>query len=123
MLLPVLCTSASQHTLERCWRLPPTRRRLFWWPLALAGGQHAAPVALCPYFLPCLDPLAVPARMPQWGSRCIDGKLAVTALTDNSYSSSQVTGAVKYQVVLQVIACRDFSDALTFPVALGAAST
>lgn len=61
--------------------------------------------------------------VPEWGSRCIDGKLAVTALTDNSYSSSQVTGGVKYQVVLQVIACRDFSDALTFPVALGAAST
>lgn len=61
--------------------------------------------------------------VPGWGSRCIDGKLAVTALTDNSYSSSLVSGAVKYEVVLQVVACRAFSGALTFPLAVGAAST
>ncbi|KAL4451468.1 hypothetical protein ABPG75_007130 [Micractinium tetrahymenae] len=61
--------------------------------------------------------------VPGWGSRCIDGKLAVTALTDNSYSTDKVTGGVKYEVVLQVVACRAFSGALTFPVAVGAAST
>lgn len=61
--------------------------------------------------------------LPQWGASCIDGNLAVTAITDNSLANDVVTGGHKYEVVIDVVACRAFSGAVNFPIALGAVSS
>ena len=58
----------------------------------------------------------------QVGSKCIGGKLAVTAVTDNSLSNDKITMGRPYEVVLDVVACKAFSGAVGFDLAVGAVS-
>lgn len=59
-------------------------------------------------------------NVAEWGSRCIDGKLAVTSLTDNS-PTWKFTGVV-YEVAVNVVACTDFTGPITFSLAIGTPS-
>lgn len=46
----------------------------------------------------------------------------MTAITDNSLSNGVVQG-VKYEIVVDVVACRAFTGTVRFPIAVGAVSS
>lgn len=87
--------------------------------------QHAGILsrASTPPALLTRTPDATPSPL-QLGSRCIGGKLAVTAVTDSQLVAPTAGQGrqQQYEVVLDVVACSAFSSAVTFDLAVGAPS-